>query len=97
MAMPDEVYQIVAPQDLSRAFAAILHAKRGDIEGVSIVIDEANERNRLAELTFAILFSFADIFRKNIDEDFEAQMLDLTALTASAGRTDWPSELGSED
>ncbi|GAB6920739.1 hypothetical protein JCM9803A_11890 [Rhodococcus erythropolis] len=93
MAMPDEVYQIVAPQDLSRAFAAILHAKRGDIEGVSIVIDEANERNRLAELTFATLFSFADIFRKNMGKDFEAQMLDLTAHAASFGKTDWPSDV----
>ncbi|KPH18946.1 hypothetical protein AN948_13995 [Rhodococcus sp. ADH] len=68
MSMPEAVHQICAPQDFSRGFAAIAHAKRGDIEGVQIVIDEANERNRLAELTFASLFALADIFKLHMGD-----------------------------
>ncbi|MBP2523603.1 MULTISPECIES: hypothetical protein [unclassified Rhodococcus (in: high G+C Gram-positive bacteria)] len=85
MSMPEEIHQICAPQDFSRCFAAIAHAKRRDIEGVQVVIDEANERNRLAELTFASLFALADIFKAHMGDEFEKQMVDLAAHAASFG------------
>ncbi len=94
MSMPEAVHQICAPQDFSRGFAAIAHAKRGDIEGVQIVIDEANGRNRLAELTFASLFALADIFKLHMGDEFEKQMVDLAAHAASYGDITLPDDEG---
>lgn len=94
MSMPEAVHQICAPADFRRAFAAIAHAKREDIEGVEAIITDANEHGRIGELIFASLFSLADIFRSHMGEEFERQMVDLAAFTASYGDMALPDDEG---
>ncbi|WP_027505964.1 hypothetical protein [Rhodococcus sp. UNC23MFCrub1.1] len=80
-----ELFQMIDPADLRRAFAAITHAGRQDLEAVCTIVTEAGEVGRVPEMTVAAVYAVFGIVTGAEDtEKFSDALQSIIAIASAA-------------